>query len=130
MYYPLFSQYSSVFSAIFNVETYDCTNTLWLEKNVGIKVQPLSTDWIPPFLIQLLLLLYYVTYLHYIIYFSNIKALFLKIIKTERFRSVFYVLIFFWKHNSFIQLNCNEVINCVNNYENYDWYPNTEVRID
>lgn len=79
MYYPLFSQYTSVVSAIFNVETYDCTNTMWLEKNVGIKVQPLSTDRIPPFIIQLLLLLYYVTYLHCIIHFSNIKVFFLKI---------------------------------------------------
>lgn len=99
-------------------------------KNVGIKVQLLSTDWIPPFLIQLLLLLYYVTYLHYIIYISNIKVFFLKIIKTERFCLGFYLLIFFRKNNSFIQLNCNEVINRINNYENYDWYPNTEVRID
>lgn len=41
-----------------------------------------------------------------------------------------FLLIFLRKHNSFIQLNCNEVINRVNNYENYDWYPNTEVRID
>lgn len=81
MYYPLFLQYTSVVSAIFNVETYDCTNAVWLEKNEGIKVQPLSTDRIPPFLIQLLLLLYYVTYLHCIIYFSNIKAFFLKIQK-------------------------------------------------
>lgn len=90
MYYPLFSQYTSVVSAIFNVETYDYTNAVWLEKNVRIKVQSLFTDRIPPFLIQLLLLLYYVTYLHYIIYFSNIKAFFLKITKTEQFRSVFY----------------------------------------
>ena len=97
-------------------------------KNVGIKVQLLSTDWIPPFLIQLLLLLYYVTYLHYIIYFSNIKV-FSENNKTERFCSVL-LLIFFRKNNSFIQLNCNEVINRINNYENYDWYPNTEVRID
>lgn len=90
MYYPLFLQYTSVVLAIFNVETYDCTNAVWLEKNVGIKVQALSTDWIPPFIFQLLLLLYYVTYLHYIIYFSNIKVFFLKITKTEQFRSVFY----------------------------------------
>ncbi|AMR04869.1 hypothetical protein AXW78_22895 [Bacillus thuringiensis] len=60
-------------------------------KNVGIKVQFLSTDWIPPFPIQLLLLLYYVTYLHYIIYFSNVKVFFLKIKKTEQFRSVFFI---------------------------------------
>ena len=97
-------------------------------KNVGIKVQLLSTDWIPPFLIQLLLLLYYVTYLHYIIHLSNIKV-FSENNKTERFCSVL-LLIFFRKNNSFIQLNCNEVINRINNYENYDWYPNTEVRID
>lgn len=37
MFYPLFSQYTSVVSAIFNVETYDCTNTVWLEKSMGIK---------------------------------------------------------------------------------------------
>lgn len=37
MSYPLFLQYTSVVSAIFNVETYDCTNTVWLEKGVGIK---------------------------------------------------------------------------------------------
>ncbi len=90
MYYPLFLQYTSVVSAIFNVETYDYTNAVWLEKNVGIKVQSLFTDRIPPFLIQLLLLLYYVTYLYYIIHFSNIKVFFLKITKTEQFRSVFY----------------------------------------
>lgn len=90
MYYPLFLQYTSVVSAIFNVETYDCTNAVWLEKNVGIKVQSLFTDRIPPFIFQLLLLLYYVTYLYYIIYFSNIKVFFLKITKTEQFRSVFY----------------------------------------
>lgn len=129
MYYPLFSQYTFVIQVIFNLEIYDCTNTLWFEKKWGIKVQLLSIDWIPPFLIQLLLLLYYVTYLYYIIHFSNIKVFFLKIIKTEQFRSVF-LLIFFRKNNSFIQLNCNKVINRVNNYENYDWYPNTEVRID
>ena len=90
MYYPLFLQNTSVVSTIFNVETSDCTNAVWSEKNVGIKVQSLSTDRIPPFLIQLLLLLYYVTYLHYIIYFSNIEVFFLKITKTEQFRSVFY----------------------------------------
>lgn len=98
-------------------------------KNVGIKVQFLSTDWIPPFPIQLLLLLYYVTYLHYIIYFSNFKVFFLKIKKPSSFAR-FFLLIFLRKNNSFIQLNCNEVINRVNNYENYNWHPNTEVRID
>lgn len=76
MYYPLFSQYTFVIQVIFNLEIYDCTNTLWFEKKWGIKVQLLSIDWIPPFLIQLLLLLYHVTYLHYIIHFSNIKAFF------------------------------------------------------
>lgn len=90
MYYPLFLQYTSVVPTIFNLEIYDCTNTLWLEKNGEIKIQLLSTDWIPPFIFQLLILLHYVTYLHYIMYFSNIKVFFLKIIKTEQFRSVFY----------------------------------------
>lgn len=101
MYYPLFSQYTSVVSAIFNVETYDYTNAVWLEKNVGIKVQSLFTDRIPPFLIQLLLLLYYVTYLHYIIYFSNIKVFFSE---NNKNRAVLlgFLSIFFRKNNSFI----------------------------
>ncbi|MFK4479513.1 hypothetical protein ABH947_003721 [Bacillus sp. RC206] len=127
MYYPLFSQYT--LTTIFHLEIYDCTNTVWVEKIGGVQVQLLSTDRIPPFIFQLLILSYYVTYLHYIIYFSNIKVFFLKIQKAEHFHSAFYLLIFFWKNNSFIQLNCNEVINRINNYENYDWYPNTEVRI-
>lgn len=41
-----------------------------------------------------------------------------------------FLLIFFRKNNSFIQLNGNEVINCINNYEDNNRYPNTEVRID
>lgn len=53
MYYPLFSQYT--LTTIFHLEIYDCTNTVWVEK-IGVQVQPLSTDRIPPFIIQLLLL--------------------------------------------------------------------------
>ncbi len=94
MYYPLFLQYTAEVSTIFHLEIYDCTNTVWLEKNGGIKVQLLSTDQIPPFISQLMILLYHVTYLHYIIYFSNIKVFFLKIIKTEQLRSVFYYFSF------------------------------------
>lgn len=129
MYYPLFLQYTAEVPTIFHLEIYDCTNTVWLEKKWGIKVQLLSTDRIPPFISQLMILLFYVTYLYYIRYFSNIKVFFLKIIK-NRAASLGFLLIFFRKNNSFIQLNCNEVINRVNNYENYDWYPNTEIRID
>ncbi len=91
MYYPLFSQYT--LTTIFHLEIYDCTNTVWVEKIGGVQVQLLSTDRIPPFIFRLLILSYYVTYLHYIIYFSNIKVFFLKIIKTEQFRSVFINLL-------------------------------------
>lgn len=77
MYYPLFSQYT--LTTIFHLEIYDCTNTVWVEKIGGVQVQLLSTDRIPPFIFRLLILLYYVTYLHYIIHFSNIKVFFLKI---------------------------------------------------
>ncbi len=81
------------YNILLGSEIYNCANTIEGRNNSGIQVQPLSTDRIPPFLIQLLLLLYYVTYLHYIIYFSNIKVFFLKIIKTEQFRSVFINLL-------------------------------------
>lgn len=91
MYYPLFSQYT--LTTIFHLEIYDCTNTVWVEKIGGVQVQLLSTDRIPPFIFRLLILSYYVTYLHYIIYFSNIRVFFLKIIKTEQFRSVFINLL-------------------------------------
>lgn len=91
MYYPLFSQYT--LTTIFHLEIYDCTNTVWVEKIGGVQVQLLSTDRIPPFIFRLLILSYHVTYLHYIIYFSNIKVFFLKIIKTEQFRSVFINLL-------------------------------------
>lgn len=91
MYYPLFSQYT--LTTIFHLEIYDCTNTVWVEQIGGVQVQLLSTDRIPPFIFRLLTLSYYVTYLHYIIYFSNIKEFFLKIIKTEQFRSVFINLL-------------------------------------
>lgn len=91
MYYPLFSQYT--LTTIFHLEIYYCTNTVWVEKIGGVQVQLLSTDRIPPFIFRLLILSYYVTYLHYIIYFSNIKVFFLKIIKTEQFRSVFINLL-------------------------------------
>lgn len=79
------------YNILLGLEIYNCANTVGVGIIGGIKVQPLSTDRIPPFIFQLLLLLYYVTYLHYIIYFSNIEVFFLKIIKTERFCSVFII---------------------------------------
>lgn len=129
MYYPLFSQYT--LTTIFHLEICDCTNTVWVEKIGGIQFQLLFTDWIPPSISRLLILTYYVTYLYYIIHFSNIKVFFSENTKSRalQLHSAFHLLIFFRKNNSFIQLNCNEVINRINNYENYDWYPNTEIRI-
>ncbi len=69
MYYPLF----------FNISLgwkFTIVQIQWGRNNRGVQVQPPSTDRIPPFIFQLLLLLYYVTYLYYIIYFSNIKVFF------------------------------------------------------
>lgn len=99
MYYPLFSQYT--LTTIFHLEIYDCTNTVWVEKIGGVQVQLLSTDRIPPFIFRLLILSYYVTYLHYIIYFSNIKVFFSENTKS-RAVSLGFSLIFFRKNNSFI----------------------------
>ncbi len=79
------------YNILLGLEIYNCANTVRVGIIGGIQVQPLSTDRIPPFIFQLLLLLYYVTYLHYIIHFSNIEVFFLKIIKTERFCSVFII---------------------------------------
>lgn len=45
-------------------------------KDRGVQIQLLPIDRIPPFTFRLLILTYYVTYLHYIIYFSNIKVFF------------------------------------------------------
>lgn len=42
---------------------------------------------------------------------------------------IFKILFFFRQNNPFIQLNGNEIINRVNDYENDNWKPNPEVRI-
>ena len=114
------------YNILLSSEIYNCANTVGVGI-IGIQVQPLSTD---RFLLSLSSCFYfYIMLLIYIIlYISVTLKYFSENNKTEQFRSV--LLIFFRKNNSFIQLNCNEVINRVNNYENYDWYPNTEVRID
>ncbi len=81
------------YNILLSSEIYNCANTV----GVGIIGDTSSVLFLQIgfllSLIQLLLLLYYVTYLHYIIYFSNIKVFFLKIIKTEQFRSVFINLL-------------------------------------
>ncbi len=62
----------------------------------------------------------------------NIGAAFMRynIKNTEHpMLGIFQILFFFRQNNPFIQLNGNEIINRVNDYENDNWKPNPEVRI-
>ena len=115
------------YNILLGLEIYNCANTV----GVGIIGDKSSASFYRSFLLSFSSCFYfYIMLLTYIIlYISVTLKCFSENNKTERFCSVL-LLIFFRKNNSFIQLNCNEVINRINNYENYDWYPNTEVRIN
>ena len=92
MYYPLFSQYSSVFSAIFNVETYDCTNTLWLEK-CGDKGSASFYRLDSSFPYPAASTFYIMLLIYIILYISVTLKCFSENNKTERFRSVLFNLL-------------------------------------
>ena len=116
------------YNILLGLEIYNCANTVGVGIIGGYKFSLflqigflLSFSSCFYFYIMLLICI--------ILYISVTLKCFSENNKTERFCSVL-LLIFFRKNNSFIQLNCNEVINRINNYENYDWYPNTEVRIN